>query len=176
MGPATHAGKVWLHTPRVTNHGWWALSTCGRYFCSTRAPKDRGSRAPVVGPIGGEFCLLCDKIPNFPGLWKGCLECILLDVGCKIFTDKFRGGNEDNVTPSLTSQNPRERINIWETFELNWLKSALSQLLTYQISHNFTGCRLVAINLDRPMSYIVFQVPANFFFIVMTTNQELGHW
>jgi hypothetical protein len=32
----------------------------------------------------------------------------------------------------------------------------------------------VAINLDRPISYIFFQVPANFFLIVMTTGQELG--
>jgi hypothetical protein len=29
--------------------------------------------------------------------------------------------------------------------------------------------------LDRPISYIVFQVLVNFFFIVMTTDQELGH-
>jgi hypothetical protein len=29
--------------------------------------------------------------------------------------------------------------------------------------------------LDQPISYIFFQVPANFFFIVMTTGQELGH-
>jgi hypothetical protein len=29
--------------------------------------------------------------------------------------------------------------------------------------------------LDRPISYNLFQVPANFFFIVMTTGQELGH-
>jgi hypothetical protein len=41
---------------------------------------------------------------------------------------------------------------------------------------DFTGCKLVAINLDRPISYVFFQVPANFFFIVMTTGQELGPW
>jgi hypothetical protein len=29
--------------------------------------------------------------------------------------------------------------------------------------------------LDWPISYIFFQVPANFFFIVMPTGQELGH-
>jgi hypothetical protein len=37
-----------------------------------------------------------------------------------------------------------------------------------------TGCKLVAIHLDRLISSF-FQVPANFFFIVMTTGQELGH-
>jgi hypothetical protein len=30
--------------------------------------------------------------------------------------------------------------------------------------------------LDRPISYIFFQVLANFYYIVMTTGQELGHW
>ena len=40
-----------------------------------------------------------------------------------------------------------------------------------------TGCKLVAIHLDWPISYVFFrQVPASFFFIVMTTGQELGHW
>jgi hypothetical protein len=29
--------------------------------------------------------------------------------------------------------------------------------------------------LDWPIYYTFFQVPANFFFIVMTTGQELGH-
>jgi hypothetical protein len=29
-----------------------------------------------------------------------------------------------------------------------------------------TGCKLVAIHLDRPLSYLFFQVPADFFFIV----------
>ena len=41
---------------------------------------------------------------------------------------------------------------------------------------DLTGCKLVAIHLDRPISYIFVQVPANFVFIVMTTGQELGHW
>jgi hypothetical protein len=41
---------------------------------------------------------------------------------------------------------------------------------------DLTGCKLVAIHLDRPISYISFQVSANFFFIVMTTGQELEHW
>ena len=40
----------------------------------------------------------------------------------------------------------------------------------------FTGCNLVAIHLDQPISYCFSQVPANFFFILMTTDQELGHW
>jgi hypothetical protein len=40
---------------------------------------------------------------------------------------------------------------------------------------DLTGCKLVAIHLDRPISYTFFQVPANFFFIAMTTGQELGH-
>jgi hypothetical protein len=51
------------------------------------------------------------------------------------------------------------------------------------LHHNFdrfffqdiTGCKLVAVNLDRPISYILFRVSATFFFIVMTTGQELGH-
>ena len=45
----------------------------------------------------------------------------------------------------------------------------------YRFSQDLTGCKLVAINLDRPISYIFFQVPAKFFFNVMTTDQELGH-
>ena len=57
----------------------------------------------------------------------------------------------------------------------NQLKSAPSQLLLF-FSQDLTGCRLVVINLDQPISYFFFQVPANFFFIVMTTGQELGHW
>jgi hypothetical protein len=40
---------------------------------------------------------------------------------------------------------------------------------------DLTGCKLVAIHLDKPISYIFVQAPANFFFIVMTTGQELGH-
>jgi hypothetical protein len=46
----------------------------------------------------------------------------------------------------------------------------------YRFSEDFTGCKLVAIHLDQPISYIfLFQVPATFFFVVMTTGQELGH-
>ena len=45
----------------------------------------------------------------------------------------------------------------------------------YRFSQDLTGCKLVAINLDRPISYNFFQVPAKFFFNVMTTDQELGH-
>jgi hypothetical protein len=47
----------------------------------------------------------------------------------------------------------------------------------YRFLHNLTGCKLVAIHLDWPISSsFLFQVPANFFFIVMTTGQELEHW
>ena len=49
--------------------------------------------------------------------------------------------------------------------------------------HNFyrflqvsTGCKLVANHFDRPISYIFSPVPANLFFIVMTTSQDFGHW
>jgi hypothetical protein len=64
-------------------------------------------------------------------------------------------------------------LRVQETFELTQLKSAPSQLLpNFQ---GLIGCKLVAINLNRPISYIVFQVLANFFFIVMTTDQELWH-
>ena len=59
-----------------------------------------------------------------------------------------------------------------ETFELNQLKSTASQLLP--VFQDLTGCKLVAIHLEWPISYFFFQVPANFFFIVMTTSQELG--
>ena len=46
----------------------------------------------------------------------------------------------------------------------------------YRFSQDLTGCKLVAMNLDQPISFFWFQVLANFFFIVMTTGQELGHW
>jgi hypothetical protein len=60
-----------------------------------------------------------------------------------------------------------------ETFELNQLNLPLRNF--YRFFQDLTGCKLVAIHLDRPTSYTFFQVPANFFFIVMTTGQELGH-
>jgi hypothetical protein len=66
-----------------------------------------------------------------------------------------------------------DRTRVRETFELNQLKSAPSQHLL--VFPGLTGCKLVAVNLDRPISYTFFQVPANFFFIVMTTGQEFGH-
>ena len=44
--------------------------------------------------------------------------------------------------------------SVWETFELNQLKSAPSQLLP--VFQDLTGCKLVAIHLDRPISYICF--------------------
>jgi hypothetical protein len=61
-----------------------------------------------------------------------------------------------------------------ETFELNQLKSGPSSQLLPVFDRISPVAKLVAINLDRPISYIfIFQVPANFFFIVMTTGQEL---
>jgi hypothetical protein len=60
-----------------------------------------------------------------------------------------------------------------ETFELNQLKSTASQLLP--VFQDLTGCKLVAVHLDRPISYAFFQVPANILFIVMTSGEELGH-
>jgi hypothetical protein len=62
---------------------------------------------------------------------------------------------------------------VQETFELNQLKFTLYNFNRF--SQDLTGCKLVAIHLDRPISYSFFQVPANFSFIVMTTGQELGH-
>jgi hypothetical protein len=44
----------------------------------------------------------------------------------------------------------------------------------YRFLQDLTGYKLVAMNLDWPISDYYFQVPANFFFIVMTTGQELG--
>jgi hypothetical protein len=67
----------------------------------------------------------------------------------------------------------RLNTRVWETFELNQLNSTPSQLLPVFLDS--TGCKLVTMNLDRPISYIFFQVPANFFFIVMISGQELGH-
>ena len=55
-------------------------------------------------------------------------------------------------------------VRFRETFELNQLKSTLHNF--YWFFQDLTGCKLVVINLDRPISYIFFQVPANFFFIV----------
>jgi hypothetical protein len=45
----------------------------------------------------------------------------------------------------------------------------------YRFFEDLTACKLVAIDLDRPISYIFFQVPTNFFFVVMATGRELGH-
>jgi hypothetical protein len=57
-----------------------------------------------------------------------------------------------------------------ETFELNQLKSAPSQLLP--VFSRFD--QLQTINLDKSITSF-FQVLANFFFIVVTIGQELGH-
>ena len=85
---------------------------------------------------------------------------ILLDrvTGFNIFTQK----RENVVKP-----------RVWETFELNQLKSVPSHF--YRFFEDLTACKLVAINLDRPISYMFVQVPANFFFVVMATGRELGH-
>jgi hypothetical protein len=63
-------------------------------------------------------------------------------------------------------------VRVRETFELNQLKSALHNF--YRFFQDLTGCKLVAISVNQPISYIFFQVPDDFFFIVMTTGQELG--
>ena len=59
-----------------------------------------------------------------------------------------------------------------------WAQPA--KILPFTTSTGFlqdlTGCKLVAIHLDRPISYNFFQAPANVFFTVITTGQERGHW
>jgi hypothetical protein len=71
----------------------------------------------------------------------------------------------------------REVGRVRETFERNQLQSIRPfDHNFYRFSQDLMGCKFVAIHLDRPiLSYISFQVPANFFFVVMTTDQELGH-
>ena len=73
-------------------------------------------------------------------------------------------------------------LRVWETFELNQLKSGFSTSTVF-----FTGfdrlqtcCHKFGPANTYTYTYIyiyiyIFQVPANFFFIVMTTGQELGH-
>jgi hypothetical protein len=80
-------------------------------------------------------------------------------------------------SPELLERREEKRSRVWEAFELNQLISAPSQLLPVFFSgfdrlqtccHQFGPAN---INI-----YIKFlQVPVNFFFIVMTTGQELGH-
>jgi hypothetical protein len=63
---------------------------------------------------------------------------------------------------------------VWEIFELNQLKSTPSQLLPV-----FLGFDMMQIcyRWFGPVNILLFfQVLASFFFIVMTTGQELGHW
>jgi hypothetical protein len=48
---------------------------------------------------------------------------------------------------------PEGRGSVQETFELNQLKSGPSQLLPGFFFQNLTGCKLLAINLDWPISY-----------------------
>jgi hypothetical protein len=52
---------------------------------------------------------------------------------------------------------PEGRGRVRETFELNQLKSGPSQLLP-GFFQNLTGCKLVAINLDWPISYIPYKL------------------
>ena len=54
-------------------------------------------------------------------------------------------------------QNPQPGVR--ETFELNQLKSAPLHNF-YRFLQDLTGCKLVAIHLDQPISYTFFQVPA----------------
>jgi len=72
----------------------------------------------------------------------------------------------------------RPLIFMWERERDFWAQPAKIHPFTTStgILQDLTACKLVAIHLDRPISYILLQVPANFFFIVMTTGQELGHW
>jgi hypothetical protein len=65
------------------------------------------------------------------------------------------------------------RARVRDTFELNQLRAAPSQLLPVFLG--FDRFNLIVINLDWSISCIFFQVPAYFFFIVMTTGHELGH-
>ena len=78
----------------------------------------------------------------------------------------------------LTARPPALIPGFRETFELNQRKPAPSQLLRVFFFQYLTGCELVAIHLDRPTScvFFFFQCRLKFFFIVMTTSQELGHW
>jgi hypothetical protein len=79
----------------------------------------------------------------------------------------------DRITPSYLQLVRYVDLKVRETFELNELKSAPSKLLPvlpgiYRLQtccHSFGPANILQF----------FQVPANFFFIVMTTGQELGH-
>jgi hypothetical protein len=55
--------------------------------------------------------------------------------------------------PALTCMGTLPKV--WETFELNQLKSAPSQVLPI-FFQDLTGCKLVAINLDRPISFLFY--------------------
>jgi hypothetical protein len=60
------------------------------------------------------------------------------------------------------------------TFELNQLKSAPSQVLPVFFS-GFDRLQTCCHSFGLANILYFFQVPANFFFIVMTIGQELGH-
>ena len=65
-------------------------------------------------------------------------------------------------------------LSVRETFEPNQLKSASSQLLL--AFSGFDQLQTCCHWFGPANILYYFQVPANFFFIVMTTGQELGHW
>ena len=60
-----------------------------------------------------------------------------------------------------------------ETLELNRLKPAPSQLLP--VSSGFDRLQTCCHEFGLTNILLFFQVLANFFFIVMTTGQELGY-
>ena len=108
------------------------------------------------------FTIACIKLPTTLGI------CISTHVGDLFFMEWIIILKDFNANIPLG-------LRVRETFELNQRKPAPSQLLPV-FFQDLTGCKLVAIHLDRPMSYAFFQVPANFFFLVMTIGQEHGHW
>jgi hypothetical protein len=63
-------------------------------------------------------------------------------------------------------------IKVWETFELNQLKSTPSQLLP--VFSGFDWLQTCCNSFGPANILLFFQVLAKFFFIVMTTGQELG--
>jgi hypothetical protein len=60
-----------------------------------------------------------------------------------------------------------------ETFELNQVKSAPSQLLP--VFPEFDRLQTSCHSFGPTIILFFLQVPAHFFFIVMTTSQELEH-
>jgi hypothetical protein len=91
---------------------------------------------------------------------------------CRVVLSAARLDDRGDVFEYRAYGNKLPRVR--ETFELNQLKSAPSQLLPVfpgfdrlqTCYHSFGPTNIL---------FFFFQVPANFFFIVMTTGQELGH-